>query len=607
MSVAMSNVSSSRANGGRSSAPGFSGRAAGLWIPFFAVLPALAASCVCSGVCKTQAAAGDAARTPPPFAASADCGAGDAFAAAVAKVPGRAVGLFHRYEFPELRDTPPPKGYRPFYISHYGRHGSRYQIDRKRSFQVVDTLESAKSAGVLTPKGEEILERLLPALKEHDGMWGMLSKLGAEEHQALAARMAKRFAPVFAGGGAVRCQSSTIQRCLASMANFSCALKGEWPDLSFSFATGDRYMQTVLHPYLKSDARGKWLREFDEKVVRDNVSPERLAALCLKDTPEARALVPDPYRFAFDLFVAACAFESLSRELGGATLDDVFSPEEWVSLGRARSCIHYAHMGNCAEFGHCASWSASDLARDIADRAEEAMERGGIRADLRFGHDSGLRPLAGFIGIEGAGDSAPGAESWKTSPTWRDMPMASNLQIILYGKPGCETLAKVLYNEREVGVRGLTAAANAVFYRWEDLARRLRSKGGMQGGCGALELAFGAGAAPAFGDAAPQLEKYGACTNADSAAVFPDMRRRPARRGQASAASPMPQETALADALAEIAAAAAGDEIATVSPGALSPGGEDPDEALRALEKILCAARTNGMAIFARPGDTPQK
>jgi hypothetical protein len=39
--------------------------------------------------------------------------------------PTRAGNNTNSYEFKEIRDTKAPKGYNPFYISHYGRHGSR--------------------------------------------------------------------------------------------------------------------------------------------------------------------------------------------------------------------------------------------------------------------------------------------------------------------------------------------------------------------------------------------------------------------------------------------------------------------------------------------------
>ena len=40
--------------------------------------------------------------------------------------PDRAANNMHSYEFNPIVDTKAPKGFKPFYISHYGRHGSRY-------------------------------------------------------------------------------------------------------------------------------------------------------------------------------------------------------------------------------------------------------------------------------------------------------------------------------------------------------------------------------------------------------------------------------------------------------------------------------------------------
>lgn len=404
-----------------------------------------------------------------------------AFRADIDADASRASGLFHRYEFRDIRDTPPPAGYAPFYITHYGRHGSRYQTERK-SFHVLETLQAAKESGILTPAGEDILDRLRPIAEEHEGMYGQLSLLGAEEHQRLARRMYARFpevfdrSSVFASDPRVRCQSSTIQRCLTSMANFSIALKDEAPQLDFEFSTGDRYMATILHPYAPSEERKKWLASFDRDIVLANVDPARLVALCFADDPKTREIVPEPHRFAFELFMAANSFQSLVYELGGTSIDDIFTRDELVGLARARSCIHFAHMGNAAEYGYCAVGAAHDLALDIARRAEEAMTSGEkICADLRFGHDSGLLPLVGLIGIEGAGTCAPAAESWITCPTWRGMPMAANLQIILYRKKGAETLAKVLYNEEETALANLEPVAQGPYYRWSDLKTRLET------------------------------------------------------------------------------------------------------------------------------------
>lgn len=35
----------------------------------------------------------------------------------------------YAYPDPDFKKTPPPSGYKPFYLSHYARHGSRYRVN----------------------------------------------------------------------------------------------------------------------------------------------------------------------------------------------------------------------------------------------------------------------------------------------------------------------------------------------------------------------------------------------------------------------------------------------------------------------------------------------
>ena len=45
------------------------------------------------------------------------------------KNPALSGSNYVAYPGPKHRLTPAPRGYEPFYLSHYGRHGSRYLID----------------------------------------------------------------------------------------------------------------------------------------------------------------------------------------------------------------------------------------------------------------------------------------------------------------------------------------------------------------------------------------------------------------------------------------------------------------------------------------------
>ena len=71
----------------------------------------------------------------------------------------KAAGMEGAYRFENYALTPTPKGYKPFYISHYGRHGSRYAWTSRAYTEIGDVLTEAKQAGNLTAFGESFRER----------------------------------------------------------------------------------------------------------------------------------------------------------------------------------------------------------------------------------------------------------------------------------------------------------------------------------------------------------------------------------------------------------------------------------------------------------------
>ena len=395
------------------------------------------------------------------------------FEAAIDGDRSRSAGLYHRYEFDDVRDTPPPPGYRPFYISHYGRHGSRYQTKEHR-LRPFDVIESAERAGVLRETGKALMRRLRPIVDAHTGMFEELSVSGGQEQTLLARRMCKRFPSVFQEKGLVRCQASVKSRCLLSMANFACALKGEAPQLEFEFATGERYMDVIMHPAPGSKEKRKaMIDKLTGGMLRKLVNPERIMKLLFKDSPAAREIVGDPHRFAAELFKLASTFQSLDRELDGLDIYDYFTRDEILSLARYWNCDYYLKMGNSIELGDCIVAAAGRLAKDIVERADAAMRGGGVCADLRFGHDSGLFPLAGLLGVEGVGERVFAADSWAHCQLWRQMPMAANIQMVFYRNDSGDCLVKILHNEHErLLLKGLSPVLGS-YYRWSDLRQFL--------------------------------------------------------------------------------------------------------------------------------------
>ena len=61
---------------------------------------------------------------------AATCAAAQPTPAQLAARPELTASIYHSYEYLPGPAAPVPDGYEPFYISHYGRHGSRYHSPR---------------------------------------------------------------------------------------------------------------------------------------------------------------------------------------------------------------------------------------------------------------------------------------------------------------------------------------------------------------------------------------------------------------------------------------------------------------------------------------------
>ena len=260
----------------------------------------------------------------------------------------RSASVYHSYEFSEIDDTPPPKGFKPFYVSHYGRHGSR----RLTGTFVADTLaslEKAEAADGLTEAGKALLADVRRIADAHEDMSGQLTERGAQEHRTLARRMAARFPGVFVGARHVRCQSAIFHRVLISQANFTMALKDAAPAFTFDFITGDKYQKMLNGPHW---ARGtanvaEKIKAATDAYAKENIDPAPLVERIFRSASSP----VDALKFARDIFAVASICQCLRCEIAGLDIYRYFTAEEIDALGRTLACEHYADMANSVEFG----------------------------------------------------------------------------------------------------------------------------------------------------------------------------------------------------------------------------------------------------------------
>ena len=116
--------------------------------------------------------------------------------------------------------TKAPKGYKAFYISHYGRHGARYAWQSDIYDWMNTTFSEAAEAGNLTEYGLNYKRRFDSLYPEVRYRVGDLSRKGWKQQEKLAERMFLNFPKVFPDGAEVRAWTSTSTRCVMTMSAF---------------------------------------------------------------------------------------------------------------------------------------------------------------------------------------------------------------------------------------------------------------------------------------------------------------------------------------------------------------------------------------------------
>jgi len=386
--------------------------------------------------------------------------------------PDRAGVNTHAYEFRELKETPAPKGYKPFYLSHYGRHGSRTDWGPEHYVYVIERLEKADSAGILNACGDSLLNEARIVLSVHDGMNGHLTRLGEEEHREIARRIYRRYPGIFKKGpGTIRVESSIIPRCLVSMANFTGELTRLQPELQFTIDSGEKQYSYINNDCSKAHRKASG-RLLDSLVKSSSNDTVQIFKTLFTDPGAARKIIGDPDKFQkYIWYTARVARASGIKENVYRYLPEDVIVRWWDYFNREL----YIRHGNSVEFGDLRMPLTVPLVKDIISKAEEAVSRGEIAADLKFGHDYPILALTGFFGLDGVGDRV----SFNEIPqTWNDpmnIPFASNLQMVFYRNKSGDILVKFVYNDRERSVSGLEPASWP-YYRWEDVKKYCESK-----------------------------------------------------------------------------------------------------------------------------------
>ena len=375
------------------------------------------------------------------------------------------------YPTPTGKLTPAPENYKPFYISHYGRHGSRYLINPKDYNYPHEVLKSADSAGVLTPLGKNVLKRYEIIIQEADNRYGELTPLGAEQHRQIARRMYERFPEVFEGNVWVDAKSTVVIRCILSMTNELTELTRLNPKLRIRH---DASMHDMYYMNFndKELLKKKWNKESNdvyEKYFKEMVNYDYAFCQLFTDTSFVWRKA-DARKFYEKLFHTANNLQNLEARKQ-VTLYDLFTDEDIYNNWRVANMWWYLGYGFSKLNGGTQPYVQRNLLRKIIEEADSCIVLQNPGATLRFGHETMVMPLTVLLGLNGY-DLVTDDYAHLDQKGWvnyRIFPMGANIQLVFYRRNtgNKDVLVKVLLNENEATLP--IKSNTAPYYKWSEV------------------------------------------------------------------------------------------------------------------------------------------
>ena len=370
--------------------------------------------------------------------------------------------------------TPAPKGYVPFYMSHYGRHGSRWLIGKHDYTRVAEVLRKAESQGKLTAIGCETLEKLERFIPCTIKRFGDLTTVGERQHHGIGQRMTEHFPEIFKEKGvAIDARSTVVPRCILSMIAECEELAAANPSARIHNDVSESLQYYLNQPWdEKLKEQSQRVRREDKRAYQERVTkPARLMQVLFNDQRWVKDSI-NAVNFMHDLFEVASNMQSHETDID---LLQLFNNDEVYNQWCIRNWSWYLNYGAAPQTGGIMPFSQYNLLKNIIETTDTVIGKDAskayIQATLRFGHEVCVMPLACLLELDSCGISVSNPD--ELDRYWRNyniFPMACNIQLVFY-RPKKEgkgdVLVKILLNERETT---LPIATNQwPYYKWNEL------------------------------------------------------------------------------------------------------------------------------------------
>lgn len=397
--------------------------------------------------------------------------------------PTLSRGTYRVDPFAQPEDRTAPDGYEPFMISTYCRHGIRH-IDSAPVLPLVKSaLEWGDSAGILTPLGTIMLERLHGLWPTVDRRTGDLTAGGTRQWETYAAKLCREYPEVISAGATVQSQSTNVMRTARSMEAFNSALSRICRDVRITGDVSSRY-HTWLNPYandcptklpLDEEMRshdGRWYQLW-RRFVESRIDLHGWLATIFTQ-PDSAASRFDAITLCEAMFTLSNAAPALDRP---ESFSELFTPSQAEAMWEADNARQYMQKGrHSVNLGR--GWQqAARMLDNIISCADDDITSGRRGLRMRFGHDGCLMALLALLEADSWGTATDNLDEVKDFwQTWR-IPMASKLSFVFFRNrsDNDDILVKVLLNGKALSLP-IQPTGAAQCYRWPQLRSLALSK-----------------------------------------------------------------------------------------------------------------------------------
>jgi hypothetical protein len=364
------------------------------------------------------------------------------------------------YPTPAQQYTPPPAGFKPVFVNHVGRHGSRFFTKAGSDQMVLTILAKAQKQKALTPLGRQLLgmtQRFVTIQKEN---YENITGLGKEEQASIAKRMLNNYPDAFKGKGLevlathkVRTQQSAAA-FLTSFNNYKGTKRSTIVPDSLDTTLRFYDLSADYQAYKKSAA----VAEPVDSLRKDAKTAASAKAICKQIFKPG--FDTEPIDFTIGLYDMYCGRFSIQEELKQHRFNDksidfskAFNTQQLQWLDFINGAEDFYEKGAGSDTLGIQATVAKPLLADFLSTTDSIItHQKDADAILRFTHAEAISPFATLLGIPQA--SVPAASVYEYNKHWSAatiIPLSANIQWIVYSNGG-EYLVKALLNEKEVSL-----------------------------------------------------------------------------------------------------------------------------------------------------------